>query len=51
MLAGISLNLGEKSIFCHHKNLPNSFRAILAGGAGCGKSTLLMSMILEPETV
>jgi hypothetical protein len=48
MLRGISLTLGEKNTFKNHKNIPSSYRMILAGGSGSGKSTLLLHMILTP---
>lgn len=48
MLNGISLTLGERNPFKNHKNIPSSYRMILAGGSGSGKSTLLLHMILTP---
>jgi energy-coupling factor transporter ATP-binding protein EcfA2 len=49
MLRGISLQLGKKTAFNHHSNVPQNLRALLIGSSGSGKSTLLLQMIIEPD--
>jgi len=48
MLRGISLQLGTKTAFHHHSNIPPNLRALIIGSSGSGKSTLLLQMLIEP---